>query len=106
MLIQYTTGTPSNQISTTAVTVQLDSQDELLNLNKRMSEVEAKNQRHEKEIDLLKTLRVEDKEVINQLKTRIEQLEASASATTDGKTENILSRQKRPFRLAPANLNL
>lgn len=106
ILIQFTaSGTSSDQISTTAPAVQIHSQDELLNLNKRMSEMEAKNHLQENEIALLKTLRVEDKESLEQLKNRIEQLEASTSANIDGKTEKILSRQKHPARLVPANLN-
>jgi len=61
MLFQFTTWTSSNQIATTALTVQLQNQDDLLHLNKRMSEIKARNQRQENEISLLKIQRVEDK---------------------------------------------
>ena len=99
VLIQFSAGSlASNQLSTTAVAIQVHSHDQFT-LNDRMSEIEAKSQRQEKDIGLLKTQRAEDRKVINQLRGRVEQLE-----TLTG-TGNILSRQKRPFRLAPANLN-
>jgi len=69
-----------------------------------MSEIEAKSRHQENEIGILKTLRVENQKVINQLRDRVDQLELtvkSASATN----ENILERQKRPFRLAPVNFH-
>lgn len=88
----------SNQVSTTVVALQRHSYEEF-NLKDRMSEIEAKSQRQENDIALLKAQRVEDKKFINQLSHRVEQLEALVG------TENILSRQKRPFRLVPVNLN-
>lgn len=87
-----------NQISTD---VQLYHDE--LNLGNRMSAIEAKNRYQEDEIALLKTLRAEDKIVINQLKNRVEQLEKTV-ANVDS-NEKVLARPKRPFRLAPANFN-
>ena len=94
ILIQFTASeTSSDQISTTAPAVQIHSQDELLNLNKRMSEMEAKNHLQENEIALLKTLRVEDKESLEQLRNRIEQLEAS----TDQRQQISMAKRRRSF---------
>jgi len=69
----------------------------------RMSKIEAQNRQHEKEISLLKTERVEDKNEIHKLRNRVARLEALS--TFDGKTnEDILGRQKRPYRLIPKKL--
>jgi len=69
-----------------------------------MSEIEAKNRHQETEITLLKTMRVEDNTAINQLKDRVEYLEASSVVKTS-ENEKILARPKRPFRLAPLNIH-
>lgn len=102
LLVRFTVGSVvSEQISTPAV--QLHSRFDELDLNIRMSEIEAKSKHQEKEISTLKTLRLEDKKEISQLRERVEQLEASEVKTT--KYGKILDRQKRPFRLASANLH-
>lgn len=103
LLIQVTTGekTTPNQISPIrADGVQLHHSNcgHELNLNDRMSEIEAKSLHQESEISLLKKLRVEDNQVIKQLKDRVEQLEASSVAKN---AEKNLARKKRPFRLTP-----
>ncbi len=96
----FTAGATQNQISTSAV--QLSHTCDELNLGNRMSVIEAKSKNQEDEIALLKTLRAEDKTVIDQLKDRVEQLETKG-ANAGANNEKILERQKRPFRLAPAN---
>jgi len=101
LLIQFTTGSAtSDQVKTTTVQVGSSSYNDL-NLSNRMLEIEAKNRHQEGEIALLKTLRVEDKREIIQLRDRVEHLETSMTKTTGHET--ILERQKRPFRLLPAN---
>ena len=92
----------SNQVSTTSVQL-VKSRYEELDLNIRLSVIEAKSKHQEDEISLLKTLRVEDKKEINQLRGRVEQLEASVVKPSEN--EKILERQKRPFRLAPVNIH-
>jgi len=92
----------SNQVSTTAVQLVNSRYDEL-DLNIRLSVIEAKSKHQEDEISLLKTLRVQDKKEINQLRGRVEQLEASVVKPSEN--EKILERQKRPFRLAPVNIH-
>ena len=103
MLLQpnhhFTAGATQNQISTSAV--QLNHTCDEVNLNNRMSEIEARSRHQENEIGILKTLRVEDKKMINQLRDRVEQLESTEANA--GANEKILERQKRPFRLAPIN---
>ena len=94
--------TATHQDSTTAVQLVNGKYDEL-DLNSRLSAIEAKSKHQEDEISLLKTLRVEDKKKVNQLRERVEQLEASVVKTTEN--ERILERhQKRPFRLAPVDI--
>lgn len=97
----FTAGATQNQISTSAV--QLSHTCDELNLGNRMSVIEAKSKNQEDEIDLLKTLRAEDKTVIYQLRDRVAQLETTAGANAGANNEKILERPKRPFRLAPAN---
>ena len=99
---------PSNQIKlfvegiapNPTANVQLQQTCDELNLCNRMSEMEAKHRHQENEIGTLKTLRIEDQKVINQLRDRVDQLESVESTTTN---EKILERQKRPFRLASGN---
>ncbi len=93
----FTAGAIPNQISINSA-VQLHQTFDESNLSYRMSEIEAKNRHQEHEIGILKTLRVEDQKVINQLRDRVEKLETTAA-------ERILERQKRPFRLAPVNFH-
>lgn len=96
----FTAGATQNQISMSAA--QLDHTCDELNLNNRMSEIEDKSRRQEDEIGILKTLRAEDKMVIDQLKDRVGQLETTG-ANAGANNEKILDRPKRPFRLASAN---
>ena len=96
----FTAGAIPNQIATSSA-VQLHHTYDELNLGNRMSEIEIKHRHQENEIGILKTLRVEDKKMINQLRDRIDQLELKEeSASTN---EKVLERQKRPFRLASVN---
>jgi len=73
--LKPTTG--ANQLSHTTKesVVQFDPTDGN-NLNDRMSQIEAKSQRQEKEISLLKTTVVEDIRIIRQLKGRVSSLES------------------------------
>ncbi len=87
----------SNQVSTTAV--QLRSKVDEFNFNIRLSAMETKSKHQENEIAVLKSLRLEDMKVVNQLRDRVDQLEASVPKTSEN--QNIIERQKRPFRLAP-----
>jgi len=105
LLIQFTAGaaTSLNQISTNGEYVINNCSCEL-NLSDRMSEIEAKYSHQETEIILLKTTRVEDNKIINQLKDRVDQFEASSVVKTIEK--EILARPKRPFRLAPLNIHM
>ncbi len=81
LVLQFTVGSATpNQVSTTAV--QLHSRFDDLNLNIRLSATEDKSRHQEHEIDVLKTLRGEDKKVINQLQDRVDQLEASMPKST------------------------
>ncbi len=106
LLIQFT-AEATTPISTSEYVVQQRDNNcccDELNSNDRMSEIEAKNRRQETEITLLKTMRVEDNTAINQLKDRVEYLEASSVVKTS-ENEKILARLKRPFRLAPLNIH-
>lgn len=73
------------------------------NLLDRVSEIEAQNRQHVKEISLLKTTVSEDKKMISQLNGRLSLLEASANVinTAANSNEDILGRSKRPARLIP-----
>ena len=71
------------------------------NLNYRMSQIEAKSQRQEQEISLLKTTVVEDKRIIRQLRGRISSLESLMLTSNSKINEKLLLRPKRPFRLLP-----
>lgn len=78
LLIQFTKGSAiSDQVATTAVQVKSSSYN--LNLSNQMLEIETKSRHQESEITLLKTLRVEDKNEINQQTVRVEQLEESVT---------------------------
>ena len=98
LVIRFAVGSAtSNQVSTTAV--QLHSKVDEFNFNIRLLGLEIKSKYQEDEIAALKFLRMEDAKVVNQLRNRVDQLEASVPKTSEN--ENILERQKRPFRLAP-----
>jgi len=93
----YVGSATANKVSTTAV--QLHSKVDEFNFNIRLSAMETKSKHQEDEIAALKFLRMEDAKVVNQLRDRVAQLEASVVKTSEN--ENFLKRQKRPFRLAP-----
>ena len=96
----FVVGAASSQISTNE---QLHHTCDEFNLGNRMSEIEIKSKKHEDEIGALKTLRAEDQKVINQLRNRVDQLELTANSASTN--DQILERQKRPFRLAPAKFH-
>ena len=74
-----------------------------LELHDRMSNIEAQNHRHEKEISLLKTEKMEDREEIHQLRERVALLEdVTFSNASSG--EKILTRSERPARLLPPSV--
>ena len=66
----------------------------------RMSNIEAQNRHHEKEISLLKMKKVEDRKKINQLRERVALLESSTFSNLSS-GEKFRRRSKRPVRLIP-----
>ncbi len=68
----------------------------------RMSKIEAQNRRHENEISLLKTKKVEDRKEIYQLRERVALLEDS-TFTNESSFEKP-KRSKRPVRLLPPHI--
>ncbi len=75
--------------------------DESFNLKDRMSQAEVKIKQQGEEIYVLKTTVHESKEVINKLSNRLAHFEASAAINNGKRNKDSISRQKRPFRLAP-----
>jgi len=71
------------------------------NLNDRMSQIEAKNQRQENDISFLKAIIVEDKRTIRQLRGRVSILESFMLTKNIEPNDQLLLRQKRPYRLLP-----
>jgi len=71
----------------------------------RLFKVEAQNHQHEKEISLMKTEKVKDRDEIKNLRERVAHLEDS-TFPNDGKSEEMLVRSKRPARLLPLQLLL
>ena len=69
-------------------------------LHERMSNMEANNQKQDKEISNLKTDAVEDKQEISKLRGRVALLEESTYANIP--KEEVVGRQERPARLLPA----
>jgi len=75
-----------------------------IDLSVRMTNMEAKSMKHEREIEVLHTLLEQEKKFSKQLSDdRILQLEASEAIPTPGKSDELLGRSKRPFRLLPPN---
>ena len=72
-----------------------------INLNIRMTNLEAKSLKQEREIEVLHLL-LEEEKFSKQLSDRISQLEAS-SFPIIVKSDELLGRLKRPFRLLPPN---
>ena len=75
-----------------------------VDLNVRMTHIEAKSLKQEREIEVLHTLLEDEKKFSKQLSDRILQLEASAAIPTPGKSDELLGRSKRLFRLLSQNL--
>lgn len=69
----------------------------------RMWKIEANNRLQAKEISLLKTISVEDRNEIHQLKGRLAKLEAF-TFTNNTNDQETFERQKRPARLLPLQL--
>jgi len=63
-----------------------------------MSNVEALNRHHEKEISLLKVEKVEDRKEIHQLRERVALLESSTFSNSSS-GDKLRRRSKRPARL-------
>jgi len=75
-----------------------------VDLNVRMTHIEAKSLKQEREIEVLHTLLEDEKKFSKQLSDRILQLEATAAIPTPGKSDELLGRSKRLFRLLSPNL--
>ena len=77
-------------------------------LHDRLTKMEAQNRRHEVEISILKTAKIEDRKEIHQLRERVALLEdATFSNVTSGDiklSQHI--RSERPARLLPLQLLL
>jgi len=73
-------------------------------LHDRMSKIEAQNRRHENEISLLKTGKVEDKKEIHQLRERVALLEDSTFFNAPSGGDKLLRRSERPVRLLPPHI--
>ena len=69
----------------------------------RMSNIEAQNRHHEKEISLLRVEKVEDRREIHQLRERVALLESSTFSNSS-LGEKLLGRSKRPARLLPDSI--
>ena len=67
-------------------------------LYQRMSNIEAQNRRHEKEIFLLKDGKVENRKEVQQLRERVALLESSNFSNSPS-DEKFRRRSKRPVRL-------
>ena len=66
-----------------------------LDLHSRVSKIEAKDHHQDREISLLKNALVEEKELVQDLKNRLEILEDS---------NKVFGRSKRPYRLLPPHI--
>jgi len=75
-----------------------------IDLNIRMTKMEATSLRQERAIEVLHTLLEEEKKFSKQLSGRISQLEASTIPILI-KSEELLGRSKRPYRLLPPNIS-
>jgi len=96
--------TEATQLSNTKENVAQFDRTDGKNLNDRMSQIEAKSQRQENDISFLKGIIVEDKRTIRQLRGRVSSLESIMLQTSNSKTnDQLLLRQKRPFRLLPVH---
>jgi len=68
-----------------------------------MSQIEAKSRRQENDISFLKAIIVEDKRTIRQLRGRVSSLESFMQTENSESNDQLLLRQKRPYRLLPVN---
>jgi len=84
------------------VAQRLDQTDGI-NLNDRMSQIEAKSRRQENDISFLKGVIVEDKRTIRQLRGRVSILESFVLIKNLEPNDQLLLRQKRPYRLLPVH---
>ena len=76
-----------------------------LNLNERMSKLEAENRQQKQEMALIKTTIDENRKEMGYLNGRVSTLEKSETAKNQKSDETeVLSRPKRPYRLIPAKL--
>ena len=66
----------------------------------RVSNIEAQNRHHEREMSSLKTEKVEDRKEIHQLRERVALLESSTFSNSSS-GEKFRRRSKRPVRLLP-----
>jgi len=67
----------------------------------RMSKIEAHNRHQEKEISILKTQKIEDRNEISELRSRVSRLEAFSTVNKTLTNKEVTGRRKRPFRLLP-----
>ena len=96
--------TEATQISYTKENVAQFDRTDGKNLNDRMSQIEAKSRRQENDISFLKGIIVEDKRTIRQLRGRVSSLESFMLAKLPETNDQLLLRQKRPYRLLPVHL--
>jgi len=76
-----------------------------LNMNERMSKLEAENKQQKQEMAVMKTTIDENRKEIGNLNGRVSTLEKSETAKNQKNDETeVLSRPKRPYRLIPAKL--
>ena len=73
-------------------------------LNGRLTQIEGKGQKNEREIEILKTQLEEERKFSKQLSSRVSQLEGSTSSSSKKSEEFLLGRPKRPFRLLPPHI--
>jgi len=67
----------------------------------RMSKIEAHNRHQEKEISILKTQKIEDRNEISELRRRVSRLEASSTLNKNLTNKEFAGGTKRSFRLLP-----
>ena len=75
-----------------------------LEVNDRLSKIEAQNKLHEKEISLLKAGKIEDKKEIRHLRERVALLEDTIFPNVKSSDNISRIRSERPARLLPFQL--
>jgi len=74
-----------------------------LDLNERMSNLEAENRQQKQEMAVMKTTIDENRKEMENINGRVSMLEKSETAESQKSDDiDVLSRPKRPFRLIPA----